>query len=113
MDRREGTQQLEDVEKADRERAQELEVIIPDPTALLAALDQIREKVITKDAGRKFRVDAAREALKVEILTNFESVEKFSLILVSELEEMVTTSWSIVTPKVKTVQGNPERKNGK
>ena len=60
------------------ERAKELEVIIPDPTVLLAALDQITEKVITKDARRKFRVDAAREALKVDVLTNFESEKVFT-----------------------------------
>ena len=53
------------------ERAKELEVIIPDPTMLLAAMDQITEKVVNKDARRKFRIDAAREALKVDKLTTF------------------------------------------
>ena len=64
-------------------------------------------------ARRKFRIDTAREALKVDMLTSFESVVKFALIFESEIEEMVTMSWSIVTPKVKSINGNPKGMNGK
>ena len=39
------------------ERAKEIEVIVPDPTVLLAALDQITEKALIKDTRRKFRID--------------------------------------------------------
>ena len=46
-------------------------------------------------------------------MTNFESVEKYALVLESELEDLVTTSRSLVTPKVKSVKGNPKGKNGK
>ena len=46
------------------ERAKELEVIIPDPTVLIAALDQISEKALEKDTRRKFRIDSARETLE-------------------------------------------------
>ena len=49
----------------------------------------------------------------MDILTSFESVENLALILESKIEEMVTMSWSIVTPKVKSINGNPKGKNGK
>ena len=42
-------------------------MIIPDPTVLIAALDQITEKALQKDTRRKFRIDSARQELKVEI----------------------------------------------
>lgn len=100
------------MEREDR-KSQELEVIIPDPTVLLAALDQITEKVVNKDARRKFRIDTARKSLKVDILTTFESVENLATIIESEIEDMVTMSWSVVTPKVKSINGTPKGKNGK
>jgi len=75
------------------ERAKELEVIIPDPTELLAALDQITEKALIKDTIRKFRIDSARETLKVDMQTTYESVEKIATIIEGELDDMVTQSW--------------------
>ena len=74
------------------------------------ALDTITEKVIVKDTRRKFRIDAARESLKVDILANAESLEKFTMVLESELEDMVTASWQMVTPKVKSLKGTPKGK---
>jgi hypothetical protein len=92
------------------DRAKELGLVIPDPAVLIVALDTITEKVIAKDARRKFRIDTARESLKVDILANAESLEKFSLVLESELEDMVTASWQTVTVKVKTMKGTPKGK---
>ena len=87
-----------------------LGLVIPDPAVLIVALDTITEKVIAKDTRRKFRIDTARESLKVDILANAESLEKFAIVLESELEDMVTASWQTVTAKVKTLKGTPKGK---
>ena len=60
-------------------------MIIPDPTALLAALGQITEKALNKDTRRKFRIDTARETLKVDTQTTYESVEKLATIVEGEI----------------------------
>ena len=49
-------------------------------------------------------MESAREAIKVDKITKFEAVEKLALLLESELEEMVSTSWSTVGPKVKSTE---------
>ena len=95
------------------ERAQELKLVIPDPSVLLSRLDMTTDKVIKRDQRRCFRIDCAREAIKVDVVTSFEAVEKLALLLESELEEMVSTSWSTVGPKVKSMKGTPKGKNGK
>ena len=95
------------------ERAKELEVIIPDATVLLAALDQITKKALIKDTRRKFRIDSARETLKVDMQTTYESVEKIATIVEGELDDMVTQSWSVVQPRIKSITGNPTGKKGK
>ena len=77
------------------ERAKELEAIIPDPTVRLAALDQITEKALIKDTRRKFRINSARETLKVDVQTTYESVEKIATIIEGELDDMVTQSLSL------------------
>jgi hypothetical protein len=69
------------------ERAKELELIIPDPTVLLSGLDQITEKVIPKDLRRKFRVDSQRGNTGGHFNKLFENVEKYALVLKSELED--------------------------
>ena len=48
----------------------------------------------------------------MDSLTSFENVEKYALVFKSELEEMVSTSWSTVIPKVKSVKGITKGKNG-
>ena len=95
------------------ERAQELKLTLPDPSVLLSGLDLITDKVIERDQRRSFRVKSAREAIKVDEVTSFEAVEKLALLLESELEEMVSTSWSAVGPKVKSVKGTLKGKGGK
>ena len=95
------------------ERTKELEVIIPDPTVLLAASDQITEKALIKDTRRKFRIDSARQTLKVDIQTTYEGVEKLTTIVEGELDDMVTQSWSVVPPRVKSINGTPKGKKGK
>ena len=65
-------------------------MIIPDPTVLLAALDQITEKALIKDTRRKFRIDSAREALEVDTKTTYESAEQLTTIIEGELDDMVT-----------------------
>ena len=87
-----------------------MKVSIPDPSILLKAFDTITEKVIAKDTRRMFRIDTARESLKVDILANAESLEKFAIVLESELEDMVTASWQTATAKVKTLKGTPKGK---
>ena len=50
----------------------------------------------------------------MDILTTFENVEKFATVLEGELEDIVSTSWTTVTPKIKSVKGNDAKgKNGK
>ena len=95
------------------ERARELKKIIPDPLVLLKALDTITEKVIKKDARKTFRIESARKMIKVDVATTAEAVDQLSLILEGELEESVSSSWSTVTPKLKTIKGNPKQKKRK
>ena len=54
------------------ERAKELHLMIPDPAVLLSSLDTITDKVIGKDARRKFRIESARENIKVDVVTSKE-----------------------------------------
>ena len=75
-------------------------MITPDPTVLLSRMDQTIETVVKKDTRRCFRIDSAREAIRVDIVTSFENVEKYALALESELEEMVSTTRSTVGQKV-------------
>ena len=49
----------------------------------------------------------------MDVVTNFEAVEKLALLLESELEDMVSTSWSTVGQKVKWMKRAPKGKNGK
>ena len=68
------------------ERAQELKLVIPDPSVLLSGLDTIIEKEVTKDQRRSFRIESVREDIKVDVITSFEAVEKLALLLESELD---------------------------
>ena len=99
------------------ERARELKLIVPDPSVLLSGLDAVTEKVIKRDQRRSFRIESAREAIKVDVTTTFEAVENLAILLESELQELVSPSWSTVGPKIKTVKGTPTGgkggKNGK
>jgi hypothetical protein len=95
------------------ERAKELEVIIPDPTVLMSALDLITSKALQKDPDRKFRILSARQELKVDIQTTYEGVEKLMTILEVELDDMVSQTWTVVPPKIKSIKGTPKGKNGK
>ena len=49
---------------------------IPDPSILLSALDAITEKSMEKDQRRLFRVESARQDIKVDVVTTLEAVEK-------------------------------------
>ena len=49
----------------------------------------------------------------MDVVTSFEAVEKLAPLLESELEDMVSTSWSAIGPKVKSMKGTPEGKNRK
>ena len=100
--------------KRKMERARELKLIIPDPSVLLSGLDAMTEKMIKRDQRRSFRVESAREAIKVDVVTSFEAVEKLAILLESELEELVSTLWSTAAPRVKSTRGTPEGgKDGK
>ena len=90
-----------------------MKLTIPDPSVLLSGLDMITEKMVKKNKRRSFRIESAREAIKVDVVTIFEAVEKLALLLESELEDMVSTSWSTVGPKVKSTKGTPKGKHGK
>ena len=70
------------------------------------------EKVTKQDQRRSVRVERAREAIKVGVVTIYEVVERLALLLESELEELVSTSWSTVGPKVKLVKGTPKGGKG-
>ena len=43
-------------------------------------------------------------------MTSKEAVEKLSLILEGELEQSVSSTWTTITPKVKTVLSDPKGK---
>ena len=89
------------------ERAEELKLTVPDPAILLSSLDAITEKVLSKDHRQKFRIESAREDIKVDIITSKEAVEKLALILEGELEQSVSSN---ITPKVKAVSSEPKGK---
>ena len=78
------------------ERDQELKLVIPDASVLPSGLDTIIEKVFKKDQRRCFRIESAREAIKVDVVTSFEAVENLAFLLESKLEDMVSTSGSTV-----------------
>ena len=73
------------------ERAKELKLIIPDPAVLLSSLDTITEKILEKDTRRSFRVESAREGIKVDVMTTKEAVDQFAMILEGEVEQGVTS----------------------
>ena len=62
--------------------------------------------------SRSFRIESARESIKVDVVASFEAVEKLTLLLESELEEMMSTSWSTVGPMVKSMKGTPKGGKG-
>ena len=95
------------------ERAKELKAAIPDPVILLNALDTITYNAVRKDQRRLFRVNAAREALSVDTVTTEEGVQKIALLIEGELEDAITGTWTLVTPKVKSMKGNGKGKDGK
>jgi hypothetical protein len=95
------------------ECAKELQVTIPDPCILLAALDAITSKAIQSDQRKVFRLNTAREAIGVDVSTTEEAVNKLTLLLGGELEESVASTWSTITPKVKSIKGNPKGDKGK
>ena len=66
-----------------------------------------------KHTRRKFRIDSAREKLKVDTQTTYEGVDKLITIMEGELDDMVTQSWSVVPPRVKSINGSPKGKKGK
>ena len=84
-----------------------LKLIVPDPYVFLSGLDSTTEKVIKRDQKRSFRVERARKAIKVDVLTSYEAMETLAILVESELEELVSTSWSTVGPKVESVKGTP------
>ena len=90
-----------------------MKLAIPDPSVWLSGLDTITEKAIKRDQPRCFRNESAREAIKVDVVTSCEAMKKLALLLESELEDMVSTSWSTVGPKVKSMTGTPKGKNRK
>ena len=49
------------------ERARELKLINPDPSVLLSALDTIAEHVIKKNTRKSFRMESARELIRVDV----------------------------------------------
>ena len=71
------------------ERENELKLIIPDPSIMLAALDTMAEKVLKKDARRAFRLESIRCEIKVDIIPSYESVEKLTRAIEAELEGAV------------------------
>ena len=92
------------------ERAKELNLMIPDPAVLLSSLDTITDKVVGKDARRKFRMESARGNIKVDVVTSKESVEKLALTLEGDLEQSVSSTWTTITPKVKAITADPKGK---
>ena len=57
-------------------------------------------------------MESAREAIKVDVVTSYKAAERLEFLLESELEELVSTSWSTVGPKVKSVTGTPKEGKG-
>ena len=86
--------------------------IIPDPSVLLSGLDTKTEQVIQRDQRRSFRIESAREAIKVDVVTSFEAVEKLAVLLETKLGELVSTSRSSVAPRVKSANGTPKGGKG-
>ena len=80
---------------------------------LLAASDQIAEKALIKDTRRKFWISCARETLKVNMQTTYESAEKIATVIEGKLDDMKTQSWSVVQPRIKSISGSPKGKRGK
>ena len=106
MDRRQGTHKPKNVDKEDRKSKRNRSDRSRSNSAV-SSLGSNHRKVVNKDNRRKFR------ALKVDILTTFESVENLATIVESEIDDLVTMSWSVVTPKVKSINRNPKGKSGK
>ena len=57
-------------------------------------MDVIAEKVMKKDTRRICRMENARDQIKVDLTPSFDAAEKLSVLLESELEEAVATSWT-------------------
>jgi hypothetical protein len=66
-------------------RAKELKLIVPDPSVLLSALDNITEKVIKKDSRKTFRIETLREQLKIDVLPTSKAVEDLTKFIEAEL----------------------------
>jgi hypothetical protein len=79
----------------------------------MSALDLITNKALQKDPNRKFRILSARQELKVDIQTTYEGVEKIMTIMEGELDDMVTQTWTVVPPKIKSIKGTTKGKKGK
>jgi len=83
-------------------------LVIPDPSVLLKALDNITEKVIKKDQRKSFRIETLREQLKVDVIPTYKAVESLTTFIEAELEESVNTTQP--NPKVKSINSKDDRK---
>jgi hypothetical protein len=88
-------------------RAKELKLIVPDPSVLLSALDNITEKVIKKDSRKTFRIETLREQLKIDVLPTSKAVEDLTKFIEAELEESLNTT---TIPKVKSLNAKDDQK---
>ena len=91
-------------------RAKELKLVIPDPSVLLSALDNMTEKVLKKDARKVFRIESLREQIKVDVTPSYKAVEDLTTFIEAELEE---ASNSTPNPKVKALFTEKDEKKGK
>ena len=73
----------------------------------------ITKSAVKKNTRKSFWVESAKEMIGVDAETTQEAVNQLSIILESELEESVSSTWPTFGPKVKSIKGTTNGKEGK
>ena len=95
-------------------RTCELKAALPDPTLLIAALDQIMRQVLAREVQATFRVNTFRMNNSVDVRPSRESVLQFYEVLLAEAETLVGSASNAMAEGksravVKALVGSPHK----
>lgn len=71
-----------------KKRAEDINVVLPDPTVLLRGLDRLVGKVLQSNPTLQFAINLTRSALRVDSVPTMQGVESLAECLLAELDQV-------------------------
>ena len=102
-------------------RAEELKVMLPDPSLMVGSLSRLVEGILISSPQANFRVNVYRMQSRIDIHPTLDSLSEFFTLLLAEMESLMLSPEAVdggertskATPNVKAMQGDGREKGDK